>query len=65
MAGRSENKSVAAIFEEGTPIDRALERAARTAAIEHKREGQPLVIWRDGKVVLVPPEEIEISEEPE
>lgn len=63
MAARSSARGVAEIFEEGTPIDRALQRAARTAAIEHKREGVPLVIWRDGEVVLVPPEEIEIPDE--
>jgi len=46
-------------------IEAALRRAAREAAILHKRAGVPLVIWKDGKVVNVPPEEIEIPDLPE
>ena len=53
------------IFREGVEIDRAVRRAARDARIEHKKLGIPLVIWRDGKTVLVPPEEIVIDDEPE
>ena len=34
-------------------------RAAMERVIEeHIREGLPLYIWRDGKVVAVPPEEL-------
>jgi hypothetical protein len=39
-------------------IDKALEEAAHQALRMHKRLGNPVVIWRDGKVVWVPPEEI-------
>lgn len=34
-------------------------RAVEEAIREHKRAGNPLAEWRDGKVVIVPPEEIE------
>ena len=34
----------------------------REARLRHKLLGQPVVEWRDGKVVLVPAEEIEIVE---
>ncbi len=50
------------LFESRTEIMHALRAAARDAAIEHKRLGIPLVIWRDGRTVLVPPEEIVIDE---
>lgn len=46
----------------GVPIEEitaALHEAARDARRRHKAFGVPLVIWRDGKVVEVPPEEIE------
>jgi len=34
-------------------------REAVSRAIErHRRMGESIVIWRDGKVVIVPPEEI-------
>jgi hypothetical protein len=38
----------------------ALKEAVADAIAEHKRMGRPIVIWRDGKVVTVPPEEIVI-----
>lgn len=51
------------VFAEGTPIDEALKRAGRRAVLEHKREGLPLVVWRDGKVTWIPPEELDLPEE--
>ena len=38
----------------------AIHLAAREAIARHKALGQSIVIWRDGKVVVVPPEEIEV-----
>ena len=35
------------------------ERAIRKALREHKRAGNPIAVWRDGKVVMLQPEEIE------
>jgi predicted ABC-type ATPase len=45
----------------GVPIEEitaALHEAARDARRKHKAFGVPLVIWRDGRVVEIPPEEI-------
>ena len=36
----------------------AMEEAVKGVIEEHIREGLPLYIWRDGKVVAVPPEEL-------
>jgi hypothetical protein len=36
----------------------AMEEAVEGVIEEHIREGLPLYIWRDGKVVAVPPEEL-------
>jgi hypothetical protein len=36
----------------------ALKEAVKGVIEEHIREGLPLYIWRDGKVVAVPPEEL-------
>lgn len=44
-------------------ITRALKAAGRDALIRHKREGLPVVAWRDGKVVKIPPEQIVIPPE--
>jgi hypothetical protein len=37
----------------------AMREAVWDVIQEHKRTGLPLVIWRDGKVVHVPPEQAE------
>ena len=46
-------------------IQEALREAVQDAVREHKLLGQPIVIWRDGQVVWVPPEEIVLDEKPE
>lgn len=38
----------------------AINLAAREAVARHKALGQSIVVWRDGKVVVVPAEEIEL-----
>jgi hypothetical protein len=38
----------------------ALEAAVEKVWEEHAREGLPIYIWRDGRVVEVPPEELRI-----
>lgn len=40
-------------------IVEAAGRAVEEAIRDHKRAGNPIAEWRDGRVVLVPPEEIE------
>jgi len=35
---------------QGKQILRAMKKAVREAALVHKREGVPMVIWEDGKV---------------
>lgn len=39
----------------------AMKAAVEKAIEEHAREGLPLYIWRDGKVVAVPAEELRPS----
>jgi hypothetical protein len=53
------NERVERAFEAGTPIDEAFEEAFLEAVRQHKRLGQPLVFWKDGKTVFVPAEEVE------
>ena len=52
------NKDIGAIFREGGQIDSALEAAAREAISRHKQLGKPMPVWRDGKTVLISPEEL-------
>jgi hypothetical protein len=44
-------------------IDNGVKRGVRAALREHKLLGHSIVIWRDGKVVEIPPEEIPDFEE--
>ena len=53
-------KTIHELFEEGTPIDRAIAHGVRDALLFHKRIGNPIAVWRDGGVVLVPADQIEI-----
>jgi hypothetical protein len=53
-------KDVRAIILDTDLIERALLEAGTQALIRHKRLGNPVVVWRDGQVVWIPAEEIEI-----
>ncbi len=46
------------IFEEGVEVDRAFDRAIREALRQHKRAGNPVPIWKNGKVVWIPASKI-------
>lgn len=50
---------------EKMPLDimaeKALREAVAGAIAEHKLRGHPIIIWRDGKVVSIPPEEIVVT----
>lgn len=40
--------------------DRAIRKAVREAGLRHKLLGHPIAVSRGGKVVWIPPEEIEV-----
>ncbi len=44
---------------------KAFKAGVEAALAEHKRHDQSVVVWRDGKVVEVPPEEIPYFQEEE
>jgi hypothetical protein len=39
-------------------IERALRAAVRDALLRHKRDGDPIAVWREGRVVWLQPDEI-------
>jgi ABC-type proline/glycine betaine transport system ATPase subunit len=51
------------LVDQAEAIELILQAGVRHALSIHKRLGNPIAIWRDGKVVIVPPEEILISPE--
>lgn len=55
-------KDIDHIFREGTLIDEALAAGVQEALRRHKEAGRPIVEWRDGRTVWVPPEEIKLHQ---
>ena len=58
---RRRNKPIDTIFKEGTLIDKALKQGVQEALLKHKQAGNPVVVWRDGKIVWLKPEEIPVK----
>lgn len=46
------------ILSDDSKIEMAVRRAVREAITRHKRAGNPIAVWRGGKVVWLSPEEI-------
>lgn len=65
MSEREDTKDIEELFRDGEAIDRALREAVKDALREHKKLGHPIVVWEDGKVVVVPPDEICVEDEPD
>jgi hypothetical protein len=53
-----EKKSIDKIFNNGDEIDRAMRIAVAQAFLQHKKAGNPVVAWQDGKIVWIQPEDI-------
>jgi len=41
------------IFADEKQITDALQRAVHDAVLAHKRAGNPIAVWRDGKAILI------------
>lgn len=46
------------LVEHVAAVDAAFKRAVREALARHKREGNPVAVWRDGKVTLLTPDQL-------
>jgi hypothetical protein len=62
MTQRS-RKDPGTILQDGAAIDRAIEMAGYDVVRRHRQLGAPLVLWRDGRVVEVPPESVPIPDD--
>ncbi len=54
-----------ALFNDEARIQAAMDEAVRAAILDHKRAGNPIAIWRDGQVVWLAPDEIDVDDAPE
>ena len=64
MSNRSKLRLPLDLRRDAKEIEKVFRLAVREALIMHKRIGNPIATWKDGKVVIVPPEEIEIPPDP-
>jgi hypothetical protein len=51
------------LFEDGRAIDEALKEAARDARRLHEARGTPMATWKDGQVVWIQPEDIDVDDD--
>jgi hypothetical protein len=62
---RRSSGDIERIIRDGTAIDRAIVAAHRRVIRRHRQLGVPLVIWRDGQVVEVAPDSVELPPDQE
>jgi hypothetical protein len=62
MKGRTPTKESLKDIPLDIRAEMAIKEAVAEAIAEHKRRGHPIAVWRDGKVVMIPPEEIVVPQ---
>jgi len=63
MAARA--RTIDEILREGTEVDRAAREGVRRALLRHKLLGESIAVWRDGKMVEIPPDQIQVDDSPD
>jgi hypothetical protein len=56
--GDKKNVNIEALIRAGTPVTEAIRRGGLEAMRRHIQAGAPMVGYRDGQVVRIPPEEL-------
>ena len=49
------------LVDQAGEIEQILQKAVQHELSIHKRLGNPVAVWKDGKTVIIPPEEIVLS----
>ena len=60
---KTDSQKIDEFFSDNQRLTQAMGTAVQDAMRVHKLLGHPIVTWRDGKVVIVPPQEIEVDGE--
>lgn len=61
MADANDPRSISELFDDDELIEAALREGTRAALREHKLAGNPIAVWRDGQVVWIPADEIDVE----
>ena len=56
-----EEDTLESLFNDDDRLDYLAQAAVRDALRQHKRLGQSVVVWQDGKVVTLAPEDIPVD----
>jgi hypothetical protein len=57
---KNRKDKIEAAFANPEKITQALAQGVHEALLKHKQAGNPVVVWRDGKMVWLKPEEIPV-----
>lgn len=61
MAVKEKHKDkISEVFADPEKVTKALAQGVHEALLKHKQAGNPIVVWRDGKIVWLKPEEIPV-----
>jgi hypothetical protein len=52
---------ISRIFNDADVVTSAIQAGINAALLKHKQSGNPICVWRDGKVVWIAPENIKIK----
>ncbi len=63
MSGRPVRADIDRILADSRLIEAALRRAVRAALERHKRAGNPVAAWKDGRVEWITPEDLDLPEQ--
>ena len=63
MSGRPVRADIDRILADSRLIEAALRRAVRAALERHKRAGNPVAAWKDGRVEWITPEHLDLREQ--
>ena len=61
MAHKVVKDRISEIFEDKEKITKALSKAVNEALLQHKKAGNPVASWKDGKIVWIQPDDIPIE----
>ena len=62
MADKAVKDKISEIFEDKEKITSALSKAVNEALLQHKKAGNPIASWEDGKIVWIQPEDIPVED---
>ena len=61
MNDNSRSKQIADILNDSDKMTKIIQAGVNHALLQHKRMGNPICEWRDGRVVWISPEKIQVQ----